>query len=154
MPSPVTLLATWIAPTVIAAGDHRRGHDVAGRGSRSSCRAPAGSGGPPDRPITIVVRLLLGDVADEPGADRHLGADQRARPAAHREAAAEHVALGDPDRAALGAERGEHPVEHPGQQLVEIEGRAELQADGMEQAQTLDFLAEFVGRRRRCAHVG
>ena len=93
----------------------------------------------------------LSHVSDEPGAHRHLGAHQLLAGTALGQPAAQHVALGDPERPALGPQRGEHPLEDPGQQLVEIEGRAELQADGMQQPEALDLLAQLLGGRGRGA---
>ena len=96
-----------------AARDHRRGHDVAGeRLGRGS--TPGSKRGSSTARVTIVVRWLLGHVADEAGAHRHLGADQPLAGAAHGEPAAQHVALGDPERPAFRAERGEHPLEDLG----------------------------------------
>ena len=77
--------------------------------------------------ITMVVRGFWTTSPTKPAADRHLRADHALRrAAAHREAAAQHVTFGDPERSALGVERGKHPVEDPGEQLVEIQGGVEF----------------------------
>ena len=141
---------TWIAPTVTplatiaVAITFWPADSVARLGSKRSSSTAR---------VTIVVRLPLGHVAHEAAANRHLGTDEPVAPAADRDPAPEHVAVGDPDGPALRAEGRDHPVEDLGQQLVEVERRAQLQSDGPQQAQTLDFLAELVGRRGGSAHL-
>ena len=63
--------------------------------------------------------------------------------AALRQSATEHVTLRNPERPTLGAERGQHAMEDPGQQLVEIQRRAELQADRVEQPEALYLVPEL-----------
>ena len=99
--------------------------------------------------------LVLGHAAHKSGPHRHLGTHQPPASATDSESAAQHVTLGDPQGAAFRAECCEHALEHPGQQLVEIEGGVELEADGMEQAQTFDFAAQLLhGGRRTADDVG
>ncbi len=87
----------------------------------------------------------LSYVSDEPGAHRHLSPYQLLAGPTLGQPAAEHVALGDPERAAFGAQRGEHSLKDPGKELVEVEGRTELQADGVQQPEALYLLAQLLG---------
>src|SRR4030095_3034961 len=86
------------------------------------------------------------------GADRYLGAHDLVAPVTDGDPAAQELTVRDPDRAALGAERGQDPVEHGREQLIEVERRAELQADRLEQAEALDFVAQLVPGRGGSAH--
>ena len=74
-PVPVRLLTTWMAPTVTPPGHHRRGHHGAGDRVLGGVRGRL-EPGVADRLHHHGGALLLRHVADEPGADRHLRADQ------------------------------------------------------------------------------
>ena len=76
--------------------------------------------------------LLLRHIANEPGAHRHLGTHQSGGRPSDRQAAVQHVALGDPEGPAAGTHRRQNTVEDPGKQCVEIEGGVELEGDGVQ----------------------